>query len=296
LSHDLRVGQPEPLPAWSHYQRALSRAEPLVLLQDDPALSAEERRALFLDQVRSLCLAPLRVGGEDAGVLVLGEARSPAREPFAADKLRFTVSLADQAASALYRTRLHAELEAAYLETVLALAKAMDARDTYTGDHSQRLVAWGEATARELGCSEAEVEAIRWGALLHDIGKIGVPDAILLKPEPLDEVEWAVMHRHPEIGAEIVAPMTKLADVVPIIRAHHEKWDGTGYPDRLRGEAIPLGARVLAVVDAYGAITDDRLYRQGRSHAEAVAELRHCMGTHFDPQVVEAFLRVIGEV
>jgi PAS domain S-box-containing protein/putative nucleotidyltransferase with HDIG domain len=296
LSHDLRVGRPEPLPAWSHYQRALSQAEPLVLLQDDPTLSAEECHALLLDQVQSLCLAPLRVGGEDAGVLVLGEARSPAREPFAADKLRFTASLADQAASALHRARLYAELEAAYLETVLALAKAMDARDTYTGYHSQQLAAWAEATAWELGCNEAEVEAIRWGALLHDIGKIGVPDAILLKPGPLDEAEWAVMHRHPEIGAEIVAPMAKLADVVPIIRGHHEKWDGTGYPDRLRGEAIPLGARVLAVVDAYGAITDDRLYHQGRTPAEAVVELRHCMGTHFDPQVVEAFLRVIGEV
>ncbi len=296
LSCDLGAGRSEPVPAWFHYQRAISQAEPLVLHQDDPALSAEERRVLFLDQAQSLCLAALRVGDEVAGVLALGEVRSPAREPFDADKLRFTASLADQAASALYRVRLHAELEAAYLETVLALAKAMDARDTYTGDHSQQLAAWAEATARELGCNEAEVEAIRWGALLHDIGKIGVPDAILHKPGPLDEVEWAVMHRHPEIGAEIVAPMTKLANVLPVVRAHQEKWDGTGYPDGLRGEAIPLGARVLAVVDAYGAITDDRAYRKGRSHAEAVAELRHCMGTHFDPQVVEAFLRVIGEV
>ena len=296
LSHDLSVGRPEPPPAWSHYRRALSQAEPLVLHQEDPALSAEERRALFLDQVQSLCLAPLRVGDEGAGVLALGEARSPAREPFDADKLRFTASLADQAASALYRVRLHAELEVAYLETVLALAKAMDARDTYTGDHSQQLAAWAEATAWELGCNEAKVDAIRWGALQHDIGKIGVPDAILRKPGRLDEAEWAVMRHHSEIGAEIVAPMTKLANVLPVIRGHHEKWDGTGYPDRLRGEAIPLGARVLAVVDSYGAITDDRVYRRGRSHAEAVAELRHCMGTQFDPQVVEAFLRVIGEV
>ena len=296
LSHDLDVGRLEPPPASSHYRRALSQAEPLVLYQDAPALSAEEREALFLDQVQSLCLARLRVGDEGAGVLALGEVRSPAREPFDADKLRFIASLADQAASALYRVRLHAELEAAYLEAVLALAKAMDARDAYTGDHGQRLAAWAEATARELGCNEAEVEAIRWGALLHDIGKIGVPDAILHKLGPLDEAEWAVMHRHPEVGAEIVAPMAKLADVIPIIHAHQEKWDGTGYPDGLRGEAIPLGARVLTVVDAYGAITDDRVYRQGRSHAEAVAELRHCMGTHFDPQVVEAFLRVIGEV
>ncbi len=132
-----------------------------------------------------------------------------------------------------------------------------------------------------------------WGALLHDIGKIGVPDEILRKAGPLTDEEWELMKRHPELGAEIVAPVKKLVDVAPIIRSHQEKFDGSGYPDGLRGEEIPLGARILAVVDAYGAMTDERVYRKARSHEEALAELRRCAKTHFDPEVVDAFLAVL---
>ncbi len=289
----LGVGRPEPSPAWAHYQRTLNQAQPLVLKRDDPALSTAERQALFLDLAQSLCLAPLRVGTEAVGVLALGEAREESREPFGPDKLRLTAAIADQAASALHRARLHEQLEAAYIETVLALASAVDARDSYTGNHSRRLAVWAEATARELGCSGEEIQTIRWAALLHDIGKIGVPDHILQKPGPLDGEERAVIRRHPEIGERIVAPVKKLANVAPVIRAHQERWDGTGYPDELKGEAIPREARILAVVDAYGAMTEERVYHKAGSHEEAVAELRRCAGTQFDPHVVEAFLRVL---
>jgi putative nucleotidyltransferase with HDIG domain len=288
----LPVGSPPPPEVQALFQQALHRSQPWVL-PESPASSGEA--LLHLLSAQSLCLAPLRVGEELIGLLLLGETRSLAREPFDADKLRLTTAIADQAASALHRTRLHAELEEAYVQTVLALANAMDARDTYTSNHSQRLAAWAEATARHLGCDEGEIEAIRWAALLHDIGKIGVPDEILRKPGPLSEAEWAVMKRHPEIGAEIIAPVKKLARVSPIVRAHQEKYDGRGYPDGLKGEAIPLGARILAVVDAYGAIIDERPYKKARSHEEAVAELRRCAGTHFDPEVVEAFLEVVRE-
>ncbi|RME42828.1 MAG: GAF domain-containing protein [Chloroflexi bacterium] len=294
LERDLGVGKPDAKPAWPYYRDALTQNEPQVLLADDPALDSQERNALYLDLAQSLCLAPLRTGDNLIGVLAFGEARHADREPFDADKQLLITSIVSQAASALYRARLHEQLEESYLETVLALAKAMDARDAYTSDHSARLAVWAEATARELGCCDAEVEIIRWGTLLHDIGKIGVPDDILRKPGPLTDEELEVIRRHPEIGAEIVAPVRKLAEVAPIIHAHQEKWDGTGYPDGLKGEAIPLGARIVAVVDAYGAMTDDRVYRKAMSHEEAVAELRACAGTQFDPQVVEAFLRVIG--
>jgi putative nucleotidyltransferase with HDIG domain len=185
-------------------------------------------------------------------------------------------------------------LELAYLETVLSLAKAVDARDSYTSDHSQRLAVWAESVAVELGCDESEIQDILWAALLHDIGKIGVPDDILRKPGPLTEAEWSIMKQHPIIGAEIIDPVRSLSEVAPLIRAHQEKYDGSGYPDGLVGEAIPLGARILAVVDAYSAITDDRVYRQARSHAEAVEELRRCAGTQFDPQVVEVFLALLA--
>lgn len=201
---------------------------------------------------------------------------------------------AHQAAIVLENTRLNEEIEEVYLETVLTLAKALDVRDSYTAYHSWRLAAWAESTARRLGCSQDQIQLIRWAALLHDVGKIGVPDAILHKAGPLNEEEWRVMKRHPELGADIVSPMKKLNNVTRIIRAHQERYDGTGYPDGLAGDEIPLAARILTVVDAYGAMTDDRVFRPARSQAEAVAELKRCSGKQFDQQVVDVFFQVIN--
>jgi len=144
--------------------------------------------------------------------------------------------------------------------------------------------------ARRLQCSEKEIEAICWAALLHDIGKIGIPDEILHKPSTLTDEEWCRMKQHPEIGANIVGNIKKLKTAIPLIRHHHEHFDGTGYPSGLSGEQIPLGARILSVVDAYGAMIDRRVYRPARDPEEAVSELRRKAGKQFDPQVVNAFL------
>lgn len=194
----------------------------------------------------------------------------------------------------LENSRLYGELDETYLEAVLTLAKALDIRDTYTANHSRRLADWAEATARKFNCSPDEVKIIRWAAILHDIGKIGIPDAILRKAGPLNDEEWAVMKRHPELGAEIISPLKQLRQVTPIVRAHQERFDGTGYPDGLVGDQIPLAARILTVVDAYGAMTDERVFRKARSHEEAVAELKRCAGKQFDYRVVEAFFELIN--
>ena len=181
-------------------------------------------------------------------------------------------------------------------EAIQALTAAASAHDGGTHDHSHRLVQLAEETARVLGRSEDEVHLIRLAALLHDIGKIGIPDAILHKPGPLSSDEWAIMRSHPEIGRTILEQTGGILRLLSnIVVAHHERWDGTGYPAQLRGDNIPLGARILSVVDSYDAMISRRAYREPRSIEEAKAELQHCAGSQFDPQVVNAFFLVLEQ-
>jgi putative nucleotidyltransferase with HDIG domain len=184
------------------------------------------------------------------------------------------------------------QLQSSYETVLSALLTALDTRDTETEGHSERVTGYTMVLAEALGVSEEELYHIERGALLHDIGKIGVPDRILHKPGPLSREEWEEMRRHPIIGHRMCARIDFLRGASEIILHHHERWDGTGYPDRLRGEQIPLGARIFAVVDAFDAMTTDRTYRSARPFGEAVEEIRGCAGTQFDPKVVEAFLTI----
>ena len=184
------------------------------------------------------------------------------------------------------------ELEATYGTTLEALGSALDTRDVGTESHSRRVHGYALATAREYGVPPEHLRDLAHGVLLHDIGKIGIPDAILLKPGALTPDEWTVMRTHPEIGRRLIEKIPFLRGAVPIVYSHHEKWDGSGYPRGLRGEAIPLGARIFAVVDAFDAMTFDRPYSKAISFEAAKAEIRRCTGAHFDPTVVEAFFRV----
>jgi putative two-component system response regulator len=173
---------------------------------------------------------------------------------------------------------------------LVALAATVEAKDPTTGDHCSRLAEHALGLARLVGLDEQMIEAVGYGAVLHDIGKIGVAEAILNKPGGLDPAEWAEMRRHPLIGAGIVEPLRLGRLVAPIVRGHHERWDGTGYPDGHAGQTIPIGARLVTVVDAYDAITHDRPYRAGRSTAEARSELLRARGSQFDPELVDLFL------
>jgi putative nucleotidyltransferase with HDIG domain len=185
-----------------------------------------------------------------------------------------------------------AETERTYDATLAALSSALDVRDTETEGHARRVVRYMELIAEVMKVPVEQHATLRRGALLHDIGKIGVPDHILRKPGPLTENEWTTMRLHPDLGAKIIAHVPFLEEVAVIIRAHHERWDGNGYPVGTAGEAIPLGARIFAVADSFDAMTSDRPYRRGRQLDEALAEVERCSGSQFDPQVVTAFLAV----
>ena len=184
------------------------------------------------------------------------------------------------------------ELQAAYRATLEALGSALDSRDVGTEAHSRRVHGYTLATAREYGVPESDIPDLERGVLLHDIGKIGIPDAILLKPGRLTPEEWQTMRRHPEIGKRLIENVSFLGGAVPIVYSHHEKWDGSGYPRGLKGAEIPLGARIFSVVDAFDAMTFDRPYSTAIPFDAAYFEIKRCIGTHFDPEVVEAFLRV----
>ena len=188
------------------------------------------------------------------------------------------------------------ELQATYRATLEALGSALETRDVGTEAHSRRVLAYSFEIARRLGVPEPELKDIEYGVLLHDFGKIGIPDAILLKPGPLTPEEWKVMRTHPELGRRLVEKIPFLRGAAAIVYHHHERWDGTGYPRGLKGEATPLGARIFSVADAFDAMTFDRPYSRAISPDAAKAELRRCAGTQFDPKVVKTFLSIPEEI
>jgi putative nucleotidyltransferase with HDIG domain len=272
------------------FQRAALRATPTHIIQNHKRITQGELLVLDWVGTPAVIIIPMRVNNKPIGLFILGDGEKNLSEAFENDVSHLPLMIADQAAGAIYRSMLSSENTLSQFETVLALSKTIETRDWYTGGHSKKMADLVEKLAIELHCNLDDIQIIRWAALLHDIGKIGIPDGILLKPGPLTMEEWKIMQRHPEIGSEIVLKVSNLTAVADLILAHHEKYDGTGYPYRLKGEEIPLGARILAVVDAYCAITDGRVYRKAWPHKKGLKELERCSGTSFDPAVVRAFL------
>jgi putative nucleotidyltransferase with HDIG domain len=191
------------------------------------------------------------------------------------------------------RLQLVDRLEKAWLGTAQALAAALEAKDSYTATHASSIAESAVEVGREFGLDEEALRDLRYGAIFHDIGKIAIPDAILNKPGPLTEGEFEVIKRHPIVGENILTPVPFLEQVRRIVRHDHERWDGQGYPDGLKGRQIPVGARIVLVVDAFHAMISDRPYRAAMTEETARLELRAGAGTQFDPDVVEAFLRVL---
>jgi HD-GYP domain-containing protein (c-di-GMP phosphodiesterase class II) len=254
--------------------------------------------AFGLEDFKSYFAAPLIAQGQVKGVLEVFH-RSPLNPN--EEWLNFLEALAGQAAIAIESTtlfedlqRINIELYQAYDSTIEGWSHALDLRDQETEGHTQRVTKLTLALALAMGLEEHELVQIRRGSLLHDIGKMGVPDQILRKPGELTAEEWEIMRKHPTYAHELLSPIAYLRPALDIPYCHHEKWDGTGYPRGLLGEQIPLAARIFAVVDVYDALTSDRPYRKAWSIERTREHIRNQSGSHFDPRVVEIFLEMTG--
>ena len=271
--------------------QAVLSGEPYIATGGDDPI--ERRGKTYGDETHRSASAvhvPLKIRGDIVGVV---SAQSYRPNAYDAEDIAILRSFANIIASSFANAEHHARLRELYLASVKALAAAVDARDPYTRSHSARVAALSRIIAVEMQLSPDEIRRVQLSGLLHDIGKIGIPDAILNKPSALTTEEWVIMKTHAPLGASILAAVEPLGDLVPIVRAHHEHFDGTGYPDGLAGDAIPLAAYIVSAADAYEVIVSRRSYKAAQSIDFAVAELRLFSGTQFHPAVVEAFLRVI---
>ncbi|MCW2991363.1 MAG: diguanylate cyclase and metal dependent phosphohydrolase [Solirubrobacterales bacterium] len=273
-------------------------AAALATPQVTPDILEDPRWAAFLGYaeesgVRSCFSVPLKL----ADGTVLGTFAVYHPEPYEPDQAEIDLasSYAGVVALGLDRLRSQASIAAGYEAVVMALSSALDARDEYTGQHSSETADLAATVAERLGLSPEDVAAVRQIAVLHDIGKLGIPTEILTKPGPLEADEQAVMREHPVIGERILTGIPGLEEVAKAIRHEHERWDGGGYPDGLAGDLIPLASRIVFACDAWHAMTSDRAYRPAMDHAAALAELRDHAGTQFDPRVAQALLEGLGD-
>ena len=290
--YELRTEEPYDLHDDPVTQAVLRRRQHYSCTLEDPGADPADRKYLREIGMQSLLMLPLVAGQEVWGLV---EIYDVVARRFGDPDVSLAQLVTGQAGMTIARLKLERDVERVYRDTLGSLATALEAKDPATSQHTNAIAELAMATAERLGCPLEEVRTVELGALLHDIGKIKVPETILNNSGPLTEGEWAIMRRHTEIGDEILRPIGSLAAVRPLVRASHERWDGAGYPDGLAGGEIPLGARIIAVCDSYHAMIEDRPYRQALSTSAARAELRRVAGTQLDPACVDAFLDLLAE-
>jgi HD-GYP domain-containing protein (c-di-GMP phosphodiesterase class II) len=267
-------------------RRFADRAEPFILDRD------ELRRIDGFGAAHwPVVVAPV-LDGSRAGCLV---ATVDDASEVSERELELLGGIAYQAKLAIANAGNFENLESTFLSTVEALANALEANDEYTSSHARWITDMALRVGKALGLDAVGLKRLELGALFHDIGKIGIPSTILAKPGRLTARERAIIETHPELGERIIAPISRLQEVRPIVRHCHEHFDGSGYPDRLRGDSIPIESRIILVCDAFHAMTTDRPYRKRLSVAEAIRRLEQGAGTQFDPSVVKTYLRLLHE-
>ena len=238
-------------------------------------------------------LAPIRAQDEPIGALLMNHSSAL---PIRAEHVAAIEGLAALAGVAVREDRHSAHMEELFMSVIVSLTTAIEAKDPYTEGHSARVAAYSEAIGKQLGLSAERLDLIHRSCLVHDIGKIGVDGTILGKGAELSSTERERMDQHPQIGESILWPIEMLRPLLPGVRHHHERYDGTGYPDGLAGEAIPIEARIMAVADAFDAMTSNRPYRNALPEEDSLAELKRNAGTHFDPRVVAAFEQIFPAI
>ncbi len=251
---------------------------------------SEDEQETVRSELRSFLGLPLKIGNRVIGYFELGSKNAGA---FVDNDRRVIQVLASQAAIAIENARLFESTQETYYETIRSLAQALEARDAYTKGHSERVTKYALKMAKVMGLSAQATKVIQYAGLLHDIGKIGISDSILNKRRQPSEEEWAIIRSHPLYGDSILGPLKFLDDAQEIVLRHHERYDGCGYPGKLKADEIPIEARIISVADAYDAMTSDRPYRKAMAHDKAVAEIRDAAGGQFDPSVVTAFLKAM---
>ena len=262
--------------------------EPLIIHGRADISSIKGRKKY--EKVNSICV-PLKTRKGVIGVVNLN--RKEDANPFTEDNLKLLFTMANDAASAIENATLYQNLHESYLSIIRALVSALELKDSYTSGHSESVSRYAVALAKGLKLSPQEIDSIEVAAILHDIGKIGVHESILNKSEKLNDEEWKEMRRHPEFSYKILKEVNFPWKIKPLIYAHHERYNGKGYPAGLKGEKIPLGARILAVADTFAAITSDRAYRKGLSKEVAIEELKRVAGTQLDPELVKVFVEMV---
>lgn len=295
---DSSIGMSMSVAEFPEYKKAIETRCAVIIggRRQDMLASMPPGQTDLMRNAKSLLLYPLVVGDRAVGIVCIGEYRSWERSPLSAEKAALCQTIVNQGAVAVGHALSHQALEDTFVGTIRSLAEAIDAKDPSTRGHSDWVSKYALMIGRQLGLENNDLDELVYAGYLHDVGKIGIPDNILRKSSQLSGEEWKLMKKHPIVSARILEPVPISPVIKAAIRHHHERFDGKGYPYGLAGKSIPLAARILSIADSYEAMTSDRPYRKALSDEQAVTELMRCVGTQFDPGLVEAFLAALGRI